>query len=89
MPAMPATMPELMEELTPRQIVEALDTHIIGQHDAKRAVAVAIKASVRTTRLRMAHQSRRRAVLRSFTRFGRRLSLICRKMLSDAWIGWY
>lgn len=32
-----------MEELTPRQIVEALDTHIIGQHDAKRAVAVAIR----------------------------------------------
>jgi ATP-dependent HslUV protease ATP-binding subunit HslU len=32
-----------MEELTPRQIVEALDKHIIGQHDAKRAVAVAIR----------------------------------------------
>ena len=32
-----------MQELTPRQIVEALDTHIIGQHDAKRAVAVAIR----------------------------------------------
>ncbi|MEM9347062.1 MAG: ATP-dependent protease ATPase subunit HslU [Planctomycetota bacterium] len=32
-----------MEELTPRQIVEALDKHIIGQQDAKRAVAVAIR----------------------------------------------
>ena len=32
-----------MQELTPKQIVEALDTHIIGQHDAKRAVAVAIR----------------------------------------------
>ena len=32
-----------MDALTPRQIVEALDTHIIGQHDAKRAVAVAIR----------------------------------------------
>jgi len=32
-----------MQELTPRQIVEALDIHIIGQHDAKRAVAVAIR----------------------------------------------
>ncbi|MEM6258528.1 MAG: ATP-dependent protease ATPase subunit HslU [Planctomycetota bacterium] len=32
-----------MEELTPRQTVEALDKHIIGQQDAKRAVAVAIR----------------------------------------------
>ncbi|MEO0477501.1 MAG: AAA family ATPase, partial [Planctomycetota bacterium] len=32
-----------MEALTPRQIVEALDKHIIGQDDAKRAVAVAIR----------------------------------------------
>jgi len=30
-------------ELTPRQIVEALDRHIIGQDDAKRAVAIAIR----------------------------------------------
>lgn len=32
-----------MKELTPREIVEALDQHIIGQQDAKRAVAVAIR----------------------------------------------
>jgi ATP-dependent HslUV protease ATP-binding subunit HslU len=32
-----------MDNLTPRQIVDALDTHIVGQHDAKRAVAVAIR----------------------------------------------
>jgi ATP-dependent HslUV protease ATP-binding subunit HslU len=32
-----------MEELTPQQIVESLDHHIIGQRDAKRAVAVAIR----------------------------------------------
>jgi len=32
-----------MAELTPRQIVEALDRHIVGQDDAKRAVAVAIR----------------------------------------------
>ncbi len=29
--------------LTPKQIVAALDEHIIGQHDAKRAVAVAMR----------------------------------------------
>jgi ATP-dependent HslUV protease ATP-binding subunit HslU len=32
-----------MQHLTPRQIVEELDRYIIGQHDAKRAVAVAIR----------------------------------------------
>lgn len=32
-----------MEELTPRKIVEYLDQYIIGQKDAKRAVAVALR----------------------------------------------
>jgi ATP-dependent HslUV protease ATP-binding subunit HslU len=32
-----------MRHLTPRQIVEELDRYIVGQHDAKRAVAVAIR----------------------------------------------
>lgn len=32
-----------MTELTPRQLVEELDRYIVGQHDAKRAVAVAVR----------------------------------------------
>ncbi len=32
-----------MRDLTPRQIVEELDRHIVGQDDAKRAVAIAIR----------------------------------------------
>ncbi len=32
-----------MRELTPRQIVAELDRHIVGQADAKRAVAIAIR----------------------------------------------
>ena len=32
-----------MESLTPREIVAALDRHIVGQDDAKRAVAVAMR----------------------------------------------
>ncbi len=32
-----------MESLTPRQIVESLDRHIIGQDDAKRKVAIALR----------------------------------------------
>src|SRR5262249_14624954 len=33
----------LMKELTPRQIVAELDRHIVGQTEAKRAVAIAIR----------------------------------------------
>ncbi len=32
-----------MRDLTPRQVVEELDRHIVGQDDAKRAVAIAIR----------------------------------------------
>ena len=32
-----------MRDLTPKEIVEALDQHIVGQDDAKRAVAIAIR----------------------------------------------
>ncbi len=32
-----------MSELTPREIVSELDRYIIGQHDAKRAVAIALR----------------------------------------------
>ena len=36
-------MSETKTELTPRQIVEELDRYIVGQNDAKRAVAIAIR----------------------------------------------
>ncbi len=32
-----------MSEMTPREIVSELDKHIIGQHKAKRAVAIALR----------------------------------------------
>ncbi len=32
-----------MSEMTPREIVQELDKHIIGQHNAKRAVAIALR----------------------------------------------
>ncbi len=34
---------ELASALTPTQVVESLDRYIIGQHDAKRAVAIALR----------------------------------------------
>jgi len=32
-----------MSQMTPREIVSELDRHIVGQHDAKRAVAIALR----------------------------------------------
>ncbi|MBX9643412.1 MAG: ATP-dependent protease ATPase subunit HslU [Novosphingobium sp.] len=41
----------MIENLTPKAIVAALDEHIIGQHEAKRAVAVALRNRWRRQRL--------------------------------------
>ena len=38
-------------DMTPLEVVEALDRHIIGQHKAKRAVAVALRNHLRRRRL--------------------------------------
>ncbi|HBO46407.1 MAG TPA: HslU--HslV peptidase ATPase subunit, partial [Planctomycetaceae bacterium] len=40
-----------MRELTPREIVNELERHIIGQDDAKRAVAIAIRNRWRRQRV--------------------------------------
>ncbi|HEY0544487.1 MAG TPA: ATP-dependent protease ATPase subunit HslU [Pyrinomonadaceae bacterium] len=40
-----------LDELTPRQIVAALDKHVVGQQAAKRAVAIALRNRVRRQKL--------------------------------------
>ena len=40
-----------MRELTPREVVRELDRYIIGQHDAKRAVAIALRNRYRRSKL--------------------------------------
>ncbi len=40
-----------LDELTPREIVQELDKHVVGQNDAKRAVAVALRNRIRRQRL--------------------------------------
>ena len=40
-----------MRDLTPREIVAELDRHIVGQHEAKRAVAIAVRNRWRRQRL--------------------------------------
>jgi ATP-dependent HslUV protease ATP-binding subunit HslU len=42
-PSDAGTAAAFIEDLTPRQIVAALDRHVIGQGDAKKAVAVALR----------------------------------------------
>ena len=41
----------LLDELTPREIVRELDHHVVGQADAKRAIAVALRNRIRRQKL--------------------------------------
>ena len=41
----------LLDELTPREIVAELDKHVVGQGDAKRSVAIALRNRVRRQKL--------------------------------------
>lgn len=41
----------LLDELTPRQIVTELDKYVVGQADAKRAIAVALRNRIRRRKL--------------------------------------
>ena len=40
-----------LDEMTPRQIVEELDKYVVGQHAAKRAVAIALRNRIRRQKL--------------------------------------
>ncbi len=40
-----------LDEMSPRQIVAELDKHVVGQHAAKRAVAIALRNRVRRQKL--------------------------------------
>jgi ATP-dependent HslUV protease ATP-binding subunit HslU len=46
-----AAVDDWLEELTPRQIVTELDKYIVGQNDAKRAVAIALRNRWRRQRV--------------------------------------
>lgn len=41
----------MSEAMTPRETVEALDKYIVGQDEAKRAVAIALRNRYRRSRL--------------------------------------
>ncbi len=51
---LPSTFEEeqlALDELTPREIVSELDKHVVGQHEAKRAVAIALRNRMRRQKL--------------------------------------
>ena len=48
---LPETLPGPAESLTPRQIVAELDKYVVGQHKAKRAVAIALRNRMRRQKL--------------------------------------
>jgi ATP-dependent HslUV protease ATP-binding subunit HslU len=50
-PVTAGTQPLMKDSLTPKAIVAALDEHIVGQTDAKKAVAVALRNRWRRQRL--------------------------------------
>src|SRR6201981_443325 len=52
--SLPATAEDeqlALDDLTPREIVAELDKHVIGQHAAKRAVAIALRNRMRRQKL--------------------------------------
>ena len=48
---LPETTQSSADTLTPRQIVAELDKYVIGQHAAKRAVAIALRNRMRRQKL--------------------------------------
>jgi ATP-dependent HslUV protease ATP-binding subunit HslU len=51
LPAQSVEEEPVLDELTPREIVRELDKYVIGQQDAKRAVAVALRNRIRRQKL--------------------------------------
>src|SRR6059036_2450746 len=51
LPSIPEEEQITLDELTPREIVAELDKYVIGQKDAKRAVAIALRNRMRRQKL--------------------------------------
>src|ERR671936_782005 len=51
LPAQASEDSPVLDELTPREIVRELDKYVIGQSDAKRAVAIALRNRIRRQKL--------------------------------------
>jgi ATP-dependent HslUV protease ATP-binding subunit HslU len=51
LPASAEEQTAVLDDLTPREIVTELDKHVVGQNDAKRAVAIALRNRMRRQKL--------------------------------------
>jgi ATP-dependent HslUV protease ATP-binding subunit HslU len=51
LPAIAEEPDVMLDDLTPREIVAALDKHVVGQNEAKRAVAIALRNRMRRQKL--------------------------------------
>src|SRR5499426_3619052 len=51
LPSQSVDQEPLLDELTPREIVRELDKHVVGQAEAKRAVAIALRNRIRRQKL--------------------------------------
>ena len=51
LPSQSADSEAILDELTPREIVRELDKHVVGQAEAKRAVAIALRNRIRRQKL--------------------------------------
>ncbi|MGI8744176.1 MAG: ATP-dependent protease ATPase subunit HslU [Bryobacteraceae bacterium] len=51
LPGQPDDAGPILDELTPREIVQELDKYVIGQADAKKAVAIALRNRIRRQKL--------------------------------------
>ncbi len=73
-----------MSEMTPREIVSELDKHIIGQDNAKRSVAIALRN--RWRRMQLNEELRHEVTPKNILMIGRPVSV---KLKSPVvWLSW-
>ena len=88
---LPATTTSTVQALTPRQIVAELDKHVVGQGQAKRAVAIALRNRSRRQKLppELAEEVAPKNILMigptgvGKTEFARRLHTVMEKLLDE------